>query len=92
MFALIFDPPIRGAKRNWFLIIYMIVMFSLANAFLVTSLRGLQLMFIDNREYPGGPLVWEQTQYGTPLLAGGNAMGVISVWFADGFLVSSTVF
>lgn len=87
MSALLLDPPIRGEKRNWPLVGYMIVMFSLANAFLGTSLRGLQLMFIENRNYPGGPLVWEQTQYGTSLLAGGNSMSVIAVWFADGFLV-----
>ncbi|THH21426.1 hypothetical protein EW146_g152 [Bondarzewia mesenterica] len=49
--------------------------------------RELQLMFIDNRDIPGGPIAYELTQYSSPVLATTNCIAIIAGWLADGFLL-----
>lgn len=85
---LIEDPPKRGRRRNKALIAFTFVMFTLAVSFVGLYTRNYQLEFIDNRDYPGGPMAWGRTQYGSARLASSNAIGVVISWLADGFLVS----
>lgn len=86
---LVEDPPKRGRRRNKALIAFTFVMFTLAASYVGLYTRNYQLEFIDNRDYPGGPMAWGRTQYGSPRLASSNAIGVVISWLADGFLVSA---
>lgn len=92
MHLLIEDPPKRGAKRNKMLIAFTVVMFSLSVAYVGSYARNYQLEFIDNRNYPGGPMAWGRTQYASGPLAAFNVIGVVISWLADGFLVRSVVY
>lgn len=87
MHLLVEDPPKRGAKRNKTLIASTFVMFSLAVAYAGSYARNYQLEFIDNRNYPGGPMAWGRTQYASGPLAAFNVIGVVISWLSDGFLV-----
>ncbi|EIM83597.1 uncharacterized protein STEHIDRAFT_141295 [Stereum hirsutum FP-91666 SS1] len=87
MHLLIEDPPRRGTKRNKTLIVFTLVMFSLAVAYAGSYARNYQLEFIDNRDYPGGPMAWGRTQYASGPLAAFNVIGVVISWLADGFLL-----
>ncbi|EIM83546.1 uncharacterized protein STEHIDRAFT_141264 [Stereum hirsutum FP-91666 SS1] len=84
---LVDDPPKRGRTRNKALIAFTFVMFTLAVSFVGLYTRNYQLEFIDNRDYPGGPMAWGRTQYGSARLASSNAIGVVISWLADGFLL-----
>lgn len=91
MHLLVEDTPKRGHRRNKALIAFNFVMFTLAVSFVGLYTRNYQLEFIDNRDYPGGPMAWGRTQYGSARLASSNAISAVISWLADGFLVS-TVF
>ena len=49
--------------------------------------RVTQLMFIDNRGFPGGPMAWFFANY--PMNTAGNAGYVVANFFADALLVST---
>lgn len=88
MCLLVEEPPKRGAKRNKALLAFTFVLFSLSLAFVALYSRNYQLEFIDNRDYPGGPMAWGRTQYGSAGPASGDTIAVVISWLGDGFLVS----
>lgn len=47
-----------------------------------------QLMFIDNRAYPGGPDAWFASFHSTGIIIAGNGSYVFANFLADGLLVS----
>lgn len=45
-------------RVTWFMLVYITVLCSLGFIYAVTSMITLPLVFIDNREYPGGPFAY----------------------------------
>ncbi|KAH8109256.1 hypothetical protein DFH11DRAFT_1861577, partial [Phellopilus nigrolimitatus] len=77
----------RSRERlDWTLLIYAFVMFSLGTIFIGMDIRALQLMFIDNRDFPGGPTAYALSNYSSATTVVPNACSIISGWLADGFL------
>lgn len=78
----------RQAKRRWRLFTYISIIFCLATIALGTELKWTEMMFIDDRNFPGGPATFGVTMfsYWIPMLC--SACGVTLCWLADGFLVS----
>ncbi|KAJ7792083.1 hypothetical protein B0H13DRAFT_1675808 [Mycena leptocephala] len=87
MHLLIYDPPRRQEKRNIPLIAYTFVLFALGTIFVAIDLNGLKLMFVDNRDAPGGPTGFALSQYSKPRDVVGNACAIISDWLAAGLLL-----
>ncbi|KAH8109253.1 hypothetical protein DFH11DRAFT_1843271 [Phellopilus nigrolimitatus] len=78
----------RSQERlDWTLLIYTCMMFSLGTIFIGMSMRSFQLMFIDNRDFPGGPTAYALSQYSSAITIVPNACSIISGWLADGFLL-----
>jgi len=86
-YALIWDPPRRDEKRNWTLISYTCVIFTVGIVFIGMNMHELQLMFIDNREFPGGPIAYELSHYSDADFVIANSCAIIAGWLADGFLL-----
>ncbi|EIM83598.1 uncharacterized protein STEHIDRAFT_160176 [Stereum hirsutum FP-91666 SS1] len=84
---LVEDPPRRGAKRNQVLIAFTLIMFSLAVSFIGLYTRNFQLQFIENRNYPGGPMAWGRTQFSSARFVSPIVISVVISWLADGFLI-----
>lgn len=63
-------------------------MFSLAVSFIGLYTRNFQLQFIENRNYPGGPMAWGRTQFSSARFVSPIVISVVISWLADGFLVS----
>ena len=55
---------------------------------LACNTRMTQLMFIDNRAFPGGPNAWFNANYSNGVNTAGNASYIIANFFADSLLVS----
>ncbi|KAJ7065984.1 hypothetical protein B0H15DRAFT_758583, partial [Mycena belliarum] len=87
IYLLITDPPRRKETRNIPLIIYTLVLFALGTIFVGMDLNNLKLMFVDNRNAPGGPTAYALAQYGKPLSIVPNACAFISDWLAAGLLL-----
>lgn len=72
MHALTQNP--RGGKILWHYVVYVFVMFALGNIGYFTHLRFIQLAFVDDREYPGGPLGYQAAHYTSVI----NITGVVA--------------
>lgn len=80
----------RGTKNNWFLITFIWILFVMGTINFACNTRMTQLMFIDNRAFPGGPMAWFMTNYGNGVNTAGNAGYIIANFLADALLVSSS--
>ncbi|KAJ7699276.1 hypothetical protein B0H17DRAFT_1006214 [Mycena rosella] len=87
MYLLIDGPPRRHEKRNIPLISYTVVLFALGTVFVGMDLNSLKLMFVYNRNAPGGPTAYALSQYGKPITVVPNAAAIINDWLAAGFLL-----
>ncbi|KAF9066945.1 hypothetical protein BDP27DRAFT_1329721 [Rhodocollybia butyracea] len=76
-----------GKKRNWILIAYAWITFGLATIFIGMDLHTLELMFIDHRDVPGGPIAYSASQYSSVFVVFANSTFIVAEWFADAFLV-----
>ena len=50
-----------------YLLVYVVIMFSLGTIAIFTHLKWVQTFMIDNREYPGGPLAYDKAFYANAL-------------------------
>ncbi|KAA1473547.1 hypothetical protein DENSPDRAFT_279358 [Dentipellis sp. KUC8613] len=87
LYALVWYPPQRGERRQWLLIAYTCVLFTSGIVFISMNMRSLQLAWIDNREFPGGPIGYEIAHYAGAQITVPNAVGIVTGWLADGFLL-----
>jgi hypothetical protein len=77
-------------KGNWIWFIFVTVLFGLATTNIALNIRFTQLVYIDNREYPGGPLMFLIQQQAVPINVAGNAESILITFFADALLVISS--
>ncbi|KAJ6450728.1 hypothetical protein C8R47DRAFT_1230155 [Mycena vitilis] len=87
MYHLVDGPPRRHENRNLPLIAFTTVIFALGMVFVSMDLTSLRLAFVDNRNFPGGPIAYSLAQYGQPIVVIPNACAIIGDWLAAGFLL-----
>lgn len=75
------------ARQLGFLV-YIVTVFILGTLLTVSSSAFTQLAFVDNRNFPGGPAVYEQLMSWIPVDELGNVALVLSSFFNDALLVS----
>jgi len=69
------------------LLSYMSIMFSLATVFTAVQARTMQLAYIDNRDYPGGPWAWFLTYQNIPVNVIFYAVFFLMTFFADALVL-----
>ena len=84
------DPAgrMRGGIK-WALVAHTVAMFSSVTVYTVITLVLQPVSYVDNREFPNGPLIYEYSvTTKTALFAVPNFMLPLNQWLADGLLVS----
>lgn len=76
-----------GRFQSWFLVGFIFLLFLMGTINLACNTKMNQLMFIDNRDFPGGPNAWFFTNYNSGINTAGNAAYIIANFLADGLLV-----
>ncbi|KAH7097197.1 hypothetical protein BKA62DRAFT_833453 [Auriculariales sp. MPI-PUGE-AT-0066] len=77
----------RSTWKDYIWIVYICVLFLISNIGNGTQLKFAQMIWIDNRDYPGGPAVYF-VEGSTDLIAvTSNTAYLINTWFQDGLLL-----
>ncbi|KAI0331106.1 hypothetical protein GY45DRAFT_1322808 [Cubamyces sp. BRFM 1775] len=74
-------------KRNFLWLLYITVLFALGTANICLNINFNELTWIDDRNYPGGPLAFLLEQQARPANTAGNAAAIIITFLADGLLL-----
>ncbi|KAI0649025.1 hypothetical protein C8Q79DRAFT_488197 [Trametes meyenii] len=80
----------KSTLRSGLLLVYVFALFALGTINFAGNTRITQLMFIDNRAYPGGPNAWFKANYNNVNVTDGNAAYIIANFMADGLLLWRT--
>ena len=75
----------NGHRLRWLL--YVTAIFVSALVYEVGQLYGDQRMYIDQRDYPGGPLAWALQKESDPPGVIGQGGGLVSLALSDALLV-----
>lgn len=75
------------AKRRWWLLLYISACFILGTLNIASEAKMAQLAFIDNRNYPGGPAMYEIAMYAIPVSSMSSVGFVLTNWSTDCLLV-----
>ncbi|KAK7058767.1 hypothetical protein VNI00_001391, partial [Paramarasmius palmivorus] len=79
--------PKHGRERNYPLAAYTFILFGLGTIFTAMNVRLMQLSFINNREFPGGPEAYSSSMFNTWRGLVPNASFIVANWMADGLLL-----
>lgn len=79
-------------KLRIFLLTYITIFFILGTLYIISDARVNQFIFIDDRNYPGGPIAFTTEQYSIPLNVLTNVSHILGTWFADALIVRSLFF
>lgn len=74
-------------KRAYFMLAYITCVFIVGSIGNGEQMRVLQLAFIDDRNYPGGPGAFEEFDGSITPNVIGTAAYCVNAWFADGLMV-----
>ncbi|KAI0362158.1 hypothetical protein OH77DRAFT_1441428 [Trametes cingulata] len=74
-------------KSNWPWLLFIFVLFGLGTANLCLNINFNELAWIDDRNYPGGPLAFLLEQQARPSNTAGNSAAIIITFLADGLLL-----
>ncbi|KAI0667416.1 hypothetical protein C8Q78DRAFT_378708 [Trametes maxima] len=77
-------------SRSRWLLGFITVLFAMGSLNIACNTKMTQLMFIDNRGYPGGPNAWFFANYNYGVNTAGNAAYAVSSFLADGILLWRT--
>jgi len=77
----------QRSRQTLWLIIYLCVTFILSTLTVAGQAEMTQLSFIDNRDFPGGPAAYEQSQFSSPIGSLGNYSLTLMNWFSDSLLL-----
>jgi len=77
----------RNKKIQWHLVVYVATLFALSTVAFGTEIKFNELTFVDDRNYPGGPLAYNFDQYNNPANVATFASSFIAAWFVDAFLI-----
>lgn len=80
-------------RLNMFLLVYISILCALDLLWAAATIYGVQLVYIDNQGFPGGPIAFLSGPFGTlPVNGLASAAYVISNIMADGLLVCRYLF
>jgi len=77
-------------KQRVLLLIYITIIFLLGTLFMCSLAAFTQMVFIDDRNYPGGPSAFENNMFSIPTDDAGNAAFTLSNWLCDALVVSTS--
>ncbi|EPQ55666.1 hypothetical protein GLOTRDRAFT_10171, partial [Gloeophyllum trabeum ATCC 11539] len=63
------------------------VMFILGTLYFASATRTNEMEFIENRNYPGGPVAWASAAFSIPINLLGVIVYVLANWLADGLML-----
>lgn len=75
-------------RTAYIMLSFISIVFILGSIGNATAMRMLQLTYVDDRKYPGGPAAFEALYGSTPVNVAGTAAYALIAWFTDGLLVS----
>lgn len=74
---------VDGWGKRMGLIVYITVIFILGILYMAGLLQFTQQSFIDDRNYPGGPNVYEEVMFSIPVDMLANVIMVLLTWMCD---------
>lgn len=77
----------RRSRQTLCLLVYVCVVFVLSTLTMASESETVQLGFIDDRNFPGGPAAYEELQFSSPIGSLGNYCVSLMNWVSDGLLV-----
>ncbi|EJD36507.1 hypothetical protein AURDEDRAFT_174466 [Auricularia subglabra TFB-10046 SS5] len=77
-------------KVEWPMVAYTVLLFTGSTLYMVATSKWAENMWIENRNYPGGPLGYYLNEFNTPMIILGNAAYIFNNFLADGLLVYRT--
>ncbi|KAM5531778.1 hypothetical protein V8D89_014548 [Ganoderma adspersum] len=90
-YAICRSIPLRKVGgRSLLPLAFIFVLFAMGTIDVACNTRMTQLMFIDNRAYPGGPNAWFSAFYSIGVNTAGNTSYVVANALADGVLLWRT--
>ncbi|EPQ51899.1 hypothetical protein GLOTRDRAFT_21904, partial [Gloeophyllum trabeum ATCC 11539] len=87
MHLLVTGMNATNRRTNACFIVYVTVMFVLGTLFQASNSQFTQLAYVEDRDFPGGPAVYEEAMFYIPVDTMGNVAYVLSNWLADGLLM-----
>lgn len=87
-FSALWDGRTASPRHSYIMMAYTAVVFALTTVGNAMQMRDLELVLVDNRNYPGGPMAYAQEQGSRrTLVPACTAVFTVSAWLADGLLV-----
>lgn len=80
----------RNMKRQLFLLTYISIIFTLGTLYIGGNTKYTHQMFIEYRNYPGGPDAYERAMFSSPVDELASVAFIAGNWFMDAFLVCYT--
>ncbi|EJD37909.1 hypothetical protein AURDEDRAFT_173048 [Auricularia subglabra TFB-10046 SS5] len=77
-------------KVEWGMVIYTMLLFTGSTIYMAAGSQWAENMFINDRNYPGGPVGYYVAAYNTPLIVVGNAAYIFNSFLSDGLLMYRT--
>lgn len=74
-------------KNCWKWLAYIAVLFSMATVNICLNMHFSEMAWIDDRDYPGGPLAFLLEQQSDSMNTVGNSVSFVATFLADGLLV-----
>ena len=74
-------------KFFFFHVFYTTMLLALGTIGNAANARVAELTWIDNRNYPGGPIAFTIDQYAIPMNVMGDSAFVVASWFQDAYVV-----
>lgn len=85
--AYLLTRDLHKKRSNQFFLAYITVMFILGTLFVSSSSRVAQMTFVDDRDYPGGPVAWAAAAFSIPANLLGNVTFTLANWLADALMI-----
>jgi hypothetical protein len=76
----------KKSRIDWFFMSYISMLFIMGNVGNGTNIKLAEVLYVDKRNYPGGPLAFYATGGGSFNVAC-NVVYIINSWFQDALLV-----
>ncbi|GBE89273.1 hypothetical protein SCP_1502810 [Sparassis crispa] len=86
-FACVYYLILEKKKNNWKWLAFVTMLFVLASINICINMHFSELAWIDDRNYPGGPLAFLMQQQALPINTLGNSATLVSTFLADGSLL-----
>lgn len=84
--------PHSKQRTSKFYLAFICTLFVLGTIQFATNSRYYQMMWIDDRNFPGGPIAFFTSQFSLPVNTVGGVAFILSDFLADSILVSSLTY